>query len=61
MSTLLSTLSPYRALQLPPEAWLRMSLAHGSITKVVIRPAGTVHVTEVGNSGHLPPKKVTFS
>ncbi|XP_025088862.1 serine/threonine-protein phosphatase PGAM5, mitochondrial-like isoform X2 [Pomacea canaliculata] len=50
-----------RALQLPPEAWLRMSLAHGSLTHVMIRPSGRVVLRCLGNSGHLPPDKVTFS
>lgn len=56
-----SQLLTCRSLQLPPEAWLRMSLANGSMTRVVIRPNGKVHLRELGNSGHLPPDKVTFS
>uniref|UniRef100_A0A915DLK4 Serine/threonine-protein phosphatase PGAM5, mitochondrial n=1 Tax=Ditylenchus dipsaci TaxID=166011 RepID=A0A915DLK4_9BILA len=31
-----------RALQFPPEGWLRMSLANTSITWLVIRPSGSV-------------------
>uniref|UniRef100_A0A1I8FCM1 Serine/threonine-protein phosphatase PGAM5, mitochondrial n=1 Tax=Macrostomum lignano TaxID=282301 RepID=A0A1I8FCM1_9PLAT len=36
-----------RALQLPPEAWLRFSLDHASITWVTIRPSGRVAVRYV--------------
>lgn len=50
-----------RALQVPPEAWLRMSLGNGSITRVTIRPSGHVSLKELGNTGHLPPKYLTFS
>lgn len=51
----------YRALQLPPEAWLRISLAHASITKIVCRPNGTVTVKTLGGSEHMPPEMVTYS
>lgn len=50
-----------RALQIPPEAWLRMSLAHGSITHVIIRPSGRVVLRNLGDSGHLPAEMVTLS
>jgi len=43
-----------RALQLPPEAWLRMSLHNGSITWLSIRPDGLVFVRELGDTGHMP-------
>lgn len=49
-----------RALQLPPEAWLRMSLAHGSITRVTIRPNGRVGLRSLGSAEHMPAKLVTF-
>uniref|UniRef100_A0A1I8H891 Serine/threonine-protein phosphatase PGAM5, mitochondrial n=2 Tax=Macrostomum lignano TaxID=282301 RepID=A0A1I8H891_9PLAT len=49
-----------RALQLPPEAWLRFSLDHASITWVTIRPSGRVAVRYVGNSGHIPADKCTY-
>ena len=48
-----------RALQLPPEAWLRMSLRHASVTWLSIRPSGKVSVRVVGDSGHFPPDKIT--
>lgn len=48
-----------RALQLPPEAWLRMSLAHCSITSLVIQPNGRVSLRSFGDAGHLPPRSIT--
>lgn len=48
-----------RALQLPPEAWLRMSLKHASITWVSIRPNGNVSARAIGDGGHMPPEKLT--
>ena len=52
--------SSIRALQLPPEAWLRFSIGHCSVTAVTIRPNGDVSVSALGNTGHLPPDLVTF-
>jgi len=48
-----------RALQIPPEAWLRMGLNHGSITWISIRPSGKVVLRSLGVSGHMPPKKIS--
>ncbi|XP_018413114.1 PREDICTED: serine/threonine-protein phosphatase PGAM5, mitochondrial-like isoform X2 [Nanorana parkeri] len=48
-----------RALQLPPEAWLRMSLNNGSISHLVIRPSGNVSLRMLGDSGFIPPEKMT--
>ncbi|THD19935.1 Serine/threonine-protein phosphatase PGAM5 mitochondrial [Fasciola hepatica] len=50
-----------RALQIPPEAWIRFSLDHGSITWIVIRPNGRVALRWLGNSGHMPPEKISIS
>lgn len=50
-----------RALQLPPEAWLRMSLHHCSVTLLTIRPNGRVHLRAFGDCGHLPPHQLTTS
>ena len=47
--------------QLPPEAWLRLSVAHGSITHLIIRSNGDVSLKALGDVGYLPPSKVTFS
>lgn len=48
-----------RALQFPPEAWLRLSLRHASLTWMVIRPDGRVHCRALGEAGHFPPEKLT--
>ncbi|CAH2295624.1 serine threonine- phosphatase PGAM5, mitochondrial isoform X2 [Pelobates cultripes] len=47
-----------RALQLPPEAWKRMSLHHGSISKLVIYPDGEVLLEMLGDVGFLPVDKL---
>ncbi|KAM4706688.1 serine/threonine-protein phosphatase PGAM5, mitochondrial-like isoform 2-T2 [Discoglossus pictus] len=48
-----------RALQFPPEGWLRMSLNNGSISHLVIRPNGNVAIRMLGDSGFMPPEKMT--
>lgn len=48
-----------RALQLPPEAWLRISLKHASITWVTIRPDGRTSIRALGEAGFMPPNKLT--
>ena len=50
-----------RALQLPPEAWLRMSTFNCSITYLVIRPNGMVSARTMGDIGHLSYEESTFS
>ena len=50
-----------RALQLPPEAWLRFAVHNASITTITVQPTGRVHVSGLGESGHLPPDKLTFN
>ena len=50
-----------RVMQNPPESWLRMSLANGSITEVVIGPNGDVSVTGIGDKNHIPANMVTFT
>ncbi|CAI5442734.1 unnamed protein product [Caenorhabditis angaria] len=50
-----------RALQFPPEGWLRMSLGNCSLTWVVIRPSGNVSIRSIGDIGHLAPHKVSFT
>ncbi|CAJ0914476.1 unnamed protein product, partial [Mesorhabditis belari] len=50
-----------RALQFPPEGWLRMSLGNGSITWLIIRPNGRVSIRNLGDIGHLPPEKISYS
>uniref|UniRef100_A0A1I8BNS5 Serine/threonine-protein phosphatase PGAM5, mitochondrial n=1 Tax=Meloidogyne hapla TaxID=6305 RepID=A0A1I8BNS5_MELHA len=51
----------FRALQFPPEGWARLSLAHTSITWIIIPPDGRVDVKAVGDFGHLPSGKITFN
>nr|XP_033812513.1 serine/threonine-protein phosphatase PGAM5, mitochondrial isoform X2 [Geotrypetes seraphini] len=48
-----------RALQFPPEGWLRMSLNNGSISHLVIRPNGRVALRALGDTGFMPPDKIT--
>ncbi|GFY72585.1 hypothetical protein TNIN_350641 [Trichonephila inaurata madagascariensis] len=43
-----------RLLQFPPEAWMRFSLHHCSISWIVILPSGRVGVYAIGDSGFLP-------
>lgn len=50
-----------RALQLPPEAWLRLSILNCSITYIVIRPNGIVGARMLGDIGHIPYNRSTFS
>mmetsp|Transcript_14503 Transcript_14503/g.43313 ORF Transcript_14503/g.43313 Transcript_14503/m.43313 type:complete len:308 (+) Transcript_14503:225-1148(+) len=49
-----------RALQLPPEAWLRLCTMNCSITYVTIGPSGHVSLRMMGDVGHLKPDQVTF-
>ncbi|KAK6315809.1 hypothetical protein J4Q44_G00133330 [Coregonus suidteri] len=48
-----------RALQFPPEGWLRLGLNNGSITWITIRPSGRVGLRMMGDSGFMPPEKLT--
>ena len=50
-----------RALQLPPEAWLRLCVFNCSLTYFTIRPTGTVSCRMLGDVGHLPYDLCTFS
>lgn len=50
-----------RTMQVAPEAWLRMSLHHGSITLISIYPNGYVNVKSIGEAGHIPHDKLTTS
>jgi len=50
-----------RALQLPPEAWLRLCTFNCSLTYFTIRPTGTVSCRMLGDIGHLPHELSTFS
>ncbi|XP_046916842.1 serine/threonine-protein phosphatase PGAM5, mitochondrial isoform X3 [Dermatophagoides farinae] len=48
-----------RALQFPPEGWLRFSLYNCSMTWVAIKPSGRVIVYTVGDTGHLSRAQMT--
>jgi serine/threonine-protein phosphatase PGAM5 len=50
-----------RALQIPPEAWLRLCTFNCSLTYLAIRPTGTVSCRMLGDMGHIPYGKSTFS
>ena len=50
-----------RALQLPPEIWLRLSLFNCSLTYLMIRPNGMVTARMMGDIGHLDYEETTFS
>jgi broad specificity phosphatase PhoE len=51
-----------RALQLPPSAWLRISVANCSMTIISIRSNGNVSVQTVGDAGFMPDKDmITFN
>lgn len=50
-----------RALQLPPEAWLRLCTFNCSLTYFTIRPGGNVSCRMMGDIGHLSSNKTTFS
>ena len=51
----------FRALQLPPEAWLRLCTFNCSLTYLTIRPTGSVSCRMLGDIGHLPYQMSTFS
>uniref|UniRef100_A0A1E1XGS7 Serine/threonine-protein phosphatase PGAM5, mitochondrial n=1 Tax=Amblyomma aureolatum TaxID=187763 RepID=A0A1E1XGS7_9ACAR len=50
-----------RALQFPPEAWSRISLANCSISLVRIPPSGRVSLRSLGDTGHFPKEMITTS
>ena len=50
-----------RALQIPPEAWLRMATFNCSITYLMIQPNGYVSARTMGDIGHLGYEDVSFS
>ena len=50
-----------RALQLPPEAWLRLCTFNCSLTYFTIRPTGGVSCRMLGDTGHMDMEHTTFS
>ena len=49
-----------RALQLPPEGWLRLCTMNCSVTHLTISPDGKVSLRSLGDTGHLSVDEVTF-
>jgi len=50
-----------RALQIPPEAWLRFCIFNCSLTYLTIRPTGGVSLRILGDIGHLDYDNTTLS
>lgn len=50
-----------RGLQLPPAAWLHLTVSHCSITQMHMRSTGTVGSRGLGQNGFLPNDLVTFN
>jgi serine/threonine-protein phosphatase PGAM5 len=50
-----------RALQIPPEAWLRMSIFNCSLTYIMVKPNGHCTCRMLGDIGHLGYEHTTFS
>ncbi|XP_003701756.2 serine/threonine-protein phosphatase Pgam5, mitochondrial [Megachile rotundata] len=48
-----------RALQFPPQSWLRLSLGHASITWVTIYPDGIVTLWIFGDTAHMKPQFIS--
>ncbi|TMW51022.1 hypothetical protein DOY81_003892 [Sarcophaga bullata] len=48
-----------RALQFPPEAWLRININHASITWLTIQPSGNVSIKYLGDTGFIPAQYLT--
>lgn len=49
-----------KALEVDPEAWGSMTIAHCSLTVVQVRPDGSLRLVAFSDSGHLPPGKQTY-
>jgi len=51
-----------RALQFPSDAWMRLCLAHCSVTLISIEPNGRVICEMMGDHGHMPSTgQITFN
>ncbi|KAK6306208.1 hypothetical protein J4Q44_G00231330 [Coregonus suidteri] len=48
-----------RALQFPPEGWQRIGLNNCTITWLTVRPSGRVALRTLGDSGFMPPDRLT--
>jgi serine/threonine-protein phosphatase PGAM5 len=50
-----------RAMQIDPRFWLRMAIYNCGISSIDLDPNGGVSVKGVGDIGHLPSEKITYS
>eukprot|EP00123_Amoebidium_parasiticum_P021318 comp65420_c0_seq1/m.47994 comp65420_c0_seq1/g.47994 ORF comp65420_c0_seq1/g.47994 comp65420_c0_seq1/m.47994 type:complete len:277 (-) comp65420_c0_seq1:410-1240(-) len=50
-----------RALQIPPEFWLRMTVFNCGVTRIDIYANGRVQIKTMGDIGHIPPEHQTFT
>jgi serine/threonine-protein phosphatase PGAM5 len=48
-----------RALRVPGARWIRMNSAYASMTRIVVRPTGTIRVVSYNETAHLPPDLVS--
>ncbi|XP_076179252.1 serine/threonine-protein phosphatase Pgam5, mitochondrial isoform X1 [Ptiloglossa arizonensis] len=48
-----------RALQFPPEGWMRLALKHASITWISVYPSGRVTLLTYGDTGHMKPHLIS--
>ena len=49
-----------RALQLPPQAWLRIAIFNTGITHIYIKEDGAVVIRTLGDTGHLRKEQITY-
>ncbi|XP_067938984.1 serine/threonine-protein phosphatase PGAM5, mitochondrial-like isoform X2 [Watersipora subatra] len=49
-----------RALQLPASAWINLSAYNASLTWLQIAPDGRVNLVLFGDTGFIPPHKITY-
>jgi serine/threonine-protein phosphatase PGAM5 len=50
-----------RALQVPPEAWIKTDVYNCAISEVIIREDGEMLLLSHNDHGHLPPEMKTFN
>ena len=51
-----------RALQLPPDAWLRLAVFNASVTSLTVDDeSGSVSLRGLGDVGHFDPSHITYS
>ncbi len=50
-----------RALQFPPDAWLRFEMYNGSMTHLYVRPSGRVGIQTMNDAGYMPKEMLTHN